>query len=157
MARTYAQIKDEIAALQKKAEELRQTEMNGVIDRIKLAIQHYGITADQLFDGVVSASASTGSIKYADGHGNLWSGRGPRPRWLREALAAGVSLDDLKCEPGSPEAVAPPPRPRKFNRPPSTVLYADDSGNSWTGRGPMPRWLKEAAAGKDNISQFLKT
>ncbi|RYH34347.1 MAG: H-NS histone family protein, partial [Alcaligenaceae bacterium] len=103
MARTYAQIKDEIAALQKKAEELRQTEMNGVIDRIKLAIQHYGITPEQLFDGNVMARASAGSIKYADGNGNLWSGRGPRPRWLREALAAGAKLDDLKCEPGSPE------------------------------------------------------
>ena len=157
MPRTYAQIQDEIAALQKKAEELRHTEMTGVIDRIKLAIQHYGITAEQLFDGAAALQAPATTIKYADGNGNLWSGRGPRPRWLREALASGVSLDDLKCEPGSPKAVAPPPKPRKFNRPPSTVLYTDGTGNTWTGRGPMPRWLKEAAADRNNISQFLQT
>ncbi|RZL68636.1 MAG: hypothetical protein EOP77_00640 [Variovorax sp.] len=155
MARTYAQIQEEIAVLQKKAEELKQAEMHGVIERIKLAIQHYGITADQLFDGVASQAAA-GSVKYADGSGNFWSGRGPRPRWLREALASGVSLETLECEPGSPRAVAPPPKPRKFNRPPSTTLYADGAGNTWTGRGPMPRWLKEAAGGKSDISQFLQ-
>ena len=156
MAKTYAQIQDEIAALQKKAEELKQSEMNEVIERIRIAIQHYGITANQLFDGV-SLRGKGASIKYADGTGNIWSGRGPRPRWLREALASGVSLETLECEPGSPRAVAPPPKPRKFNRPPSTTLYSDGAGNTWTGRGPMPRWLKEASAGKKNISQFLQS
>ena len=27
---------------------------------------------------------------------NTWGGRGPRPAWLRDALAAGKSLDDFK-------------------------------------------------------------
>ncbi|RYE70404.1 MAG: hypothetical protein EOO81_07915 [Oxalobacteraceae bacterium] len=156
MAKTYAQIQDEIAALQKKAEELKQTEMNGVIDRIKLAIQHYDITPDQLFDGAVRQVKET-SIKYADDNGNRWSGRGPRPRWLRDALAAGSTIETFECEPGSPRAIAPAQKPPKFRRPPSTVLYADGSGNSWTGRGPMPRWLREAAGTKNNIAQFLKT
>ncbi|WP_417903608.1 H-NS family nucleoid-associated regulatory protein [Caldimonas brevitalea] len=26
------------------------------------------------------------AAKYQDGKGSSWSGRGPRPRWLREAL-----------------------------------------------------------------------
>lgn len=156
MTQTYEQIQDEIAALQRKAEDLWKTELNGVIGRIKLAIQHYGITVDQLFDEDALPSKAA-SIKYADGAGNRWSGRGPRPRWLRDALASGTSLESLRCEPGSPQSIAPPPKPRKFNRPPSALLYADGTGNTWTGRGPMPRWLKKAAGDKNNISKFLKT
>lgn len=28
---------------------------------------------------------------------NVWSGRGPQPRWFKELLAKGVSLDDLRA------------------------------------------------------------
>lgn len=34
-----------------------------------------------------------GPPKYADQAGNTWGGRGPRPQWIRDALAAGRSLD----------------------------------------------------------------
>jgi DNA-binding protein H-NS len=32
---------------------------------------------------------------YSDGKGNAWGGRGPRPRWLKEALAAGAKLEEF--------------------------------------------------------------
>lgn len=43
-----------------------------------------------------------GPAKYADGHGNTWSGRGPRPKWLKAALATGKILADF--ESGQPSA-----------------------------------------------------
>jgi DNA-binding protein H-NS len=33
--------------------------------------------------------------KYADGNGNTWSGGGRKPKWVKEALASGKSIDDL--------------------------------------------------------------
>lgn len=33
--------------------------------------------------------------KYKDEAGNTWSGRGSKPRWLSEAIAAGKNLEDF--------------------------------------------------------------
>jgi DNA-binding protein H-NS len=35
------------------------------------------------------------AIKYRDAAGNIWSGRGSRPRWLKAALAAGRSIEQF--------------------------------------------------------------
>ena len=94
MAQTYAQVQKEIARLQAQAEKLRQQEIGEVIEKMKVAIAEYGITAEQLgykktrtakAAGKVAAKKSKGAATaYADGNGNTWGGRGPRPRWLKE-------------------------------------------------------------------------
>ena len=106
MAQTYKQIQKQIEQLQKQADVLRKTEVKGVIERIKVAIAHYGLTAAHLgLESRASASKKTRAAgskgakahsAFADGSGNSWSGRGPRPRWLREALASGRSLDEFR-------------------------------------------------------------
>jgi hypothetical protein len=40
-------------------------------------------------------AAINGPAKYADEHGNTWSGKGRRPRWLNEALTSGRALSDF--------------------------------------------------------------
>lgn len=35
------------------------------------------------------------AIKYRDGDGNEWSGRGLQPKWLREAIEAGAKLESF--------------------------------------------------------------
>lgn len=64
-------------------------------------------TSDQAFGDPAEVSsvaapakktrAGAGVIKYKDDAGNSWSGFGPKPRWLTEALAAGKTIDDLKA------------------------------------------------------------
>lgn len=112
MAKSYLELQKQIAALTAQAEKARQSEVAGVVARIKEAIAVYGITlADLNLDGsmptqrasapiqVVSrkkAAAGRASVaRYQDGSGNSWSGRGPRPRWLREALASGATLESF--------------------------------------------------------------
>lgn len=45
-----------------------------------------------------SASASQ-EARYRDENGNAWVGRGKRPQWLRDALAAGRTLDEFRVAP----------------------------------------------------------
>lgn len=35
-------------------------------------------------------------VKYDDGNGNRWTGRGRRPRWLVAAIEAGASIEDFR-------------------------------------------------------------
>ncbi|MGK6310235.1 H-NS histone family protein [Variovorax sp. DT-64] len=105
MTQSYKQIQKQIAALQRHAEKLRAREVDGVIARIKVAITHYGLTAEQLGFGATANSAKANAkagkaaanrpAKYSDGQGNSWSGIGKRPYWLRDALAAGRTLEEF--------------------------------------------------------------
>ena len=177
MAQTYKQIQKQIEQLQRQAEALRSNEVKGVVDRIKVAIAHYGLTTEQLglgTNGTVAqpkkASNASGKsgVKFSDGNGNVWSGRGPRPYWLRDALAAGRSIDEfragsrktskpLSAAPASGETVAPAARPvRKKAKRAASKSYKDDAGNSWSGMGPKPRWLKAALDAGKSLEDLAK-
>ena len=42
-----------------------------------------------------STAKKTAKAKYQDGAGNSWGGMGPRPRWLKQAIASGKKLEDF--------------------------------------------------------------
>lgn len=109
----------------------------------------YGTDADA--GSSTRRNASTNRVasrmKFSDGDGNSWSGMGKRPNWLRSASAAGRSIDEFRTEKESANAsIAPRTTGSRRKTRPSAVVYRDDLGHSWTGRGPKPRWLKEALA-----------
>ncbi|MES2183975.1 MAG: H-NS histone family protein [Pseudomonadota bacterium] len=109
--KTYQQIQEEIVALQKRAETAKAKEIADVVSRIKEAIAVYGLTVQDLgLAGARSPAAKTsksasakrrgrpasaGKPKYRDEAGNVWGGRGPRPAWLRTALALGKKLEEF--------------------------------------------------------------
>jgi DNA-binding protein H-NS len=177
MAQTYKQIQKQIEQLQRQADALRDSEVKGVVERIKVAIAHYGLTAAQLGLGpskaiagpkkTLSASGKSGA-KFSDDKGNFWSGRGPRPLWLRNALAAGRSIDEFRvgstgkskpvpAEPQSGETAVPAARPaRKKAKRAAKISYKDDAGNSWSGFGPKPRWLKAQLDAGKSLEDFAK-
>lgn len=168
MPQSYKQIQKQIETLQRQAEKLRNQEVEGVVERIKVAITHYGLTAEQLGFGTSSvkgksAVSRTGAVskakkswtsaKYADGQGNEWLGRGPRPHWLRDRLAAGKTLEEFATELPPPKAspgAAKPVAKRK-----AKASYKDQNGNTWSGMGPKPRWLKNALAAGATVDQFV--
>ena len=111
MAKSYDQLQAQIQKLQAEAEALKAKEVEGVVARIRTAIEHYGITPDQLFGKPRKAavdpaaakkaparkSAAKGqpvAIKYRDGE-STWTGRGNKPRWLVARLAEGKQLADF--------------------------------------------------------------
>ena len=43
----------------------------------------------------VPAKKKASKAKFSDGAGNSWSGFGPKPGWLKNAIAAGKKLEDF--------------------------------------------------------------
>jgi len=118
MKKTYAQIVKQIETLKQEAERLRRHEIEGVVTRIRDAIEHYGLTAEDLGLAPQSgrpakapgAAAKTRrkparaktvkarAVKFRDEAGRTWGGIGKRPQWLRDALAAGKTLQDFAVQ-----------------------------------------------------------
>ena len=118
MKKTYAQVVKQIETLQQEADKLRRHEIEGVVARIREAIQHYGLTAADL--GLAPAAARKAkaagkpaaktrrrksakakparAVKFRDENGRTWGGIGKRPQWLRDALAAGKTLQDFAVQ-----------------------------------------------------------
>ena len=120
MAKTYSDVMAQITKLQAEAEALRKAEVAGVVKRIREAIDHYGLTsADRGFKltrgarGSAARAKASAGAKYGDGQGNVWGGRGPRPAWLRDALAQGRTLEEFVLGTSTSEAGDPGPRSRK--------------------------------------------
>jgi DNA-binding protein H-NS len=125
MARTLSEIQSEINRLKKEADKIRSAEVKEVVSRIRKAITHYGLTTQDLFGkaaaagkgaaakaagrkrGAAARKAKGGAaakakgpvvVRYKDDNGNTWVGRGKRPQWLREALAAGRKLEEFAAK-----------------------------------------------------------
>jgi len=165
MTRTYAQLQKQISSLEAEAQKRKKAEVSGVVSKIKEAIAVYGLTAADLFGGkatkvIKAKSGKRAGIRYADAQGNTWVGMGKRPQWLRDALAAGKSLDDFAlngaAKPKSARAAAPakPARAGKKRKGAGKVKFKDDAGHKWTGFGPQPGWLREALAGGKTLDDF---
>lgn len=96
---------EQIAQLRKEAEALRNQERAGVIEEVRRKIAEYGISATELKLSTRGApgrrvqGASKAAPKYRGPAGETWSGgRGRKPRWVTEALAAGKSLSDYEIK-----------------------------------------------------------
>ena len=98
---------EQIAQLRRQAEELRNQERAGVIEELRKKIGEYGLTAADLkLSGggpgrkrSTSAPSVKAAAKYEGPDGQKWSGgRGRKPRWVTEALAAGKSLSDFEIK-----------------------------------------------------------
>ncbi len=116
---SYAELKAELEALQKRTEQARLAEIQAVAQRAAAMLNEYQVSlaelraagyrpADDLAKRVGrprraggSAEPKTSSareVKFRDpsNEGNTWSGRGARPKWIREALAAGRTLESFR-------------------------------------------------------------
>jgi DNA-binding protein H-NS len=96
---------EQIAQLRKQAEELRNQERAGVIEELRKKIAEFGLTAADLKLAArggkrsVAAAPAKAAAKYRSPTGETWSGgRGRKPRWVTEALAAGKSLSDFEIK-----------------------------------------------------------
>lgn len=167
MTKSYLQLTRKIEALKVEASKLRSAEVKGVIARINQAIAFYGIRpADLRFGKPNGALNRHGASKagYSDGKGNTWSGRGRRPQWLKEAMDAGATLTDFRPSTRSTSvakastAIAPrgSTRTGKTTRRTVAPKYRNaETGDTWTGRGSKPVWLRQALDSGRSLDDFL--
>lgn len=117
MPKSLARIEKEIEALEREADALRKKEAAGVIARIKEAIAHYQLSAQDL------------------GLAGEPRGRRGTARGSRRVRPEGRQLSN-----GALAKATATPRRRAGGH----VQYKDDAGNTWSGRGRRPEWLKAA-------------
>lgn len=83
---TYKQLQEQIAELQRKAQETRTDELEKAIEQIKTLMEEYGITVDDLDAFTKKKGAKVRkltNVQFQDINGNTWSGRGRIPAWLK--------------------------------------------------------------------------
>jgi len=112
MARTFADIQRQIEKLQLEAESVKAKEVAGVVKRIKIAIEAYGLTPADLFETAPkkvgrpkkvattkvkkAANKSAPIIRFKDeATGKTWTGHGKRPNWFLAAIEGGKNPADL--------------------------------------------------------------
>lgn len=94
-------IQNQIAILQKQAEEIRTRELAQTIQDILGKMDAYGITVEDLDrargrtrkSAVAAKSGNPAPAKYRGPNGETWSGRGLMPRWLAALVAQGQSKE----------------------------------------------------------------
>lgn len=82
---TYKELQNEIAALQRAAEEARASEIDGAVAEIKFLMAEHGITIDDIkgLSNKKNSKFRASNVQFKDESGNTWSGRGRMPSWLK--------------------------------------------------------------------------
>lgn len=98
-----AQLERERQRLEKEAEQLLKDEKLEVIAEIRNRMNAYGISIDELQNAKVKTAPKRkvrGILppKFEDGQGNTWSGKGPKPQWILNALACGKTVEDYRIQ-----------------------------------------------------------
>jgi DNA-binding protein H-NS len=99
------EIQNQIALLQKQAEEIKAQEFSKTVQEILAKMEAFGITVADL-DGTKSrprkaTTSATGKstnpapAKFRGPSGETWSGRGLMPRWLAALVAQGQTKESF--------------------------------------------------------------
>jgi len=87
------------AALERQIEELRVQARAAALAEARRLVREHALSAADLADGASGGARRPVAPRYRDpATGATWSGRGLRPRWVRAALEAGGSLDELRVD-----------------------------------------------------------
>jgi DNA-binding protein H-NS len=74
-----------------------------MIAYLRHRMEEFGISPDDLASAI---AADTKVERYRSANGDSWSGEGPMPQWLKQAISAGQSLEHFELP---PEPVSRPP------------------------------------------------
>lgn len=95
-------IQNQIALLQKQAEDIKSQEFDKAVQEIKAKMDAFGITIADLQGSkvrarkvVVGKVGTPAPVKYRGPNGETWSGRGLTPRWLSAQVAAGKNKESF--------------------------------------------------------------
>lgn len=88
--------RDELSA---RIEQMQREQKSAVIKEIHEWMREYGVTLEELQTSQPKPAKEKRAPKYRHPQtGHTWSGRGKRPQWVHEVLAAGQSLAAFAIE-----------------------------------------------------------
>ena len=98
----HSQLQDLIARAERRKQELSQERVTRVREKVLALLKSEGFTFDEVFGGT-RRRAAKGQGKFVvkpkyrnpANPAQTWAGRGMKPRWFSEALAAGKKEKDL--------------------------------------------------------------
>lgn len=114
---TYKELQAQIENLQKQAEEARRVEIEEALKKVRELIRAHGLTIADIGKRTFAAAGipkagkkPAVAAKYRNpATGESWSGRGPRPGWIKKALEEGRAdeyLVDRVARPPAKKAAA---------------------------------------------------
>ena len=95
---TYHELMKQAKELMVQAEAMRSSDRALAISEIKKKMTEFEISATDLgASSKVSVKSVKGEPKYRGPNSELWSGgRGRKPAWVKEALAAGKDIEQFR-------------------------------------------------------------
>jgi DNA-binding protein (histone) len=124
---TLSDLNRKIAKLQQQANAIKNKERKGIISQIRQAIVDYDLTFEDLF-------SADGSV--------VRQGRRPGSGRQVSKISDGIN----KPRRGRPVG--------SKSHKPVPIRYRDNEGNTWTGRGKQPKWLRHLIEAGHDISEF---
>ncbi|OQW85845.1 MAG: hypothetical protein BWK72_20035 [Rhodoferax ferrireducens] len=99
---SLVEIQNQIATLQKQAEEIKSAELAATMADILAKMDAFGITVEDLDRAkgrgrkpAVTKSNSPAPVKFRGPNGETWTGRGLMPRWLAAKVAEGQNRESF--------------------------------------------------------------
>ncbi|WP_298938378.1 H-NS histone family protein [uncultured Ruegeria sp.] len=95
-----AELKELAAKIEKRAVEVEKEALRAALTKMRAIADKLGVAFEDviaLHGGKGKKTATKTAPKYAnpDDPSQTWTGRGRKPAWVKEALEAGKSIDDL--------------------------------------------------------------
>lgn len=82
-------------------ESLEKEERKGIVESVRQLIDQWRLTQDELFPSAkVKTKTAAGVPKYQHPEDQklTWTGRGPKPKWVKEWIFSKKPLDELKIK-----------------------------------------------------------
>ncbi len=73
----------------------READRERVLSQMRELAASLGLTLEEVVKGERNRGTIAAKYRHPANPALTWSGRGKRPAWVNEALAAGMSMDDL--------------------------------------------------------------
>lgn len=98
MAQSIQDLLAQRDALDKKISEARKEERAAAIATVRSLVAEFQLTAADVGFEKRRRGLGAGTVKpkFRGPGGETWAGRGRKPKWLENALAAGRSLEDFR-------------------------------------------------------------
>jgi DNA-binding protein H-NS len=147
MAKTLQQIEQQIAQLQQRAQALRVKASEGAVASIRQLMAEHGLSMEDLVALLSKQPEARAAKSRTAAAGQARSAKASKPRKgaaktkAATALTKKLSRSAVKPEAGKSGVQA--------SGQVGVIMYRDEAGHAWTGRGTKPKWFVAAlAAGK---------